>query len=84
MQADVYERIAASCLAVKRCVGMTTWGVSDKYSWIPGKSTLTFSGYTTPGLTFDRHMPRRRSSIDVGKELQEETSLLRLLEGYSE
>ncbi|KAK3109710.1 hypothetical protein LTR53_016733, partial [Teratosphaeriaceae sp. CCFEE 6253] len=29
-------RIAASCLAVKRCVGMTTWGVSDEYSWIPG------------------------------------------------
>ncbi|KAK3708756.1 hypothetical protein LTR37_011277 [Vermiconidia calcicola] len=34
-QADVYETVARSCLAVKRCVGMTTWGVSDKYSWIP-------------------------------------------------
>jgi endo-1,4-beta-xylanase len=25
VQADVYRRIAASCLAVKRCVGMTIW-----------------------------------------------------------
>ena len=40
VQADAYERIAASCLAVKRCVGMTTWGVSDKYSWIPGMMPL--------------------------------------------
>jgi len=31
-----YERISRSCLGVKRCVGMTIWGVSDKYSWIPG------------------------------------------------
>ncbi|WPB07677.1 uncharacterized protein RHO25_012338 [Cercospora beticola] len=35
-QKKAYERIAASCLAVKRCAGMTVWGVSDKYSWIPG------------------------------------------------
>lgn len=36
VQAATYERIAASCIAVKRCVGMTVWGISDKYSWIPG------------------------------------------------
>ncbi|PNS15953.1 hypothetical protein CAC42_4354 [Sphaceloma murrayae] len=36
VQAAAYERIARSCLDVKRCVGMTLWGVSDKYSWIPG------------------------------------------------
>lgn len=36
VQAATYERIAASCLAVKRCIGMTVWGISDKYSWIPG------------------------------------------------
>ena len=39
-QRAAYERIAASCLAVERCVGMTTWGVTDKYSWIPA----TFPG----------------------------------------
>ncbi|TKX19039.1 endo-1,4-beta-xylanase-3 [Elsinoe australis] len=36
VQAAAYERVARSCLAEKRCVGMTLWGVSDKYSWIPG------------------------------------------------
>ena len=36
VQAAAYERIAKSCLNVKRCIGMTVWGISDKYSWIPG------------------------------------------------
>ncbi|KAF2681943.1 glycoside hydrolase family 10 protein [Lentithecium fluviatile CBS 122367] len=36
VQAAAYERVAKSCLAVKRCIGMTVWGISDKYSWIPG------------------------------------------------
>lgn len=39
-QADAWGRVAQSCLNVKRCVGMTIWGVSDKYSWVP----QTFSG----------------------------------------
>ncbi|KAL6708295.1 hypothetical protein ACN47E_003219 [Coniothyrium glycines] len=38
-QADAYERVAKSCLAVRKCVGMTVWGISDKYSWIPGVFT---------------------------------------------
>ena len=36
VQATAWERMARSCLAVKRCEGMTVWGISDKYSWIPG------------------------------------------------
>lgn len=36
VQADAWERVAKSCLAVKKCIGMTVWGISDKYSWIPG------------------------------------------------
>lgn len=36
VQADAFNRIAKSCMAVKRCIGMTVWGISDKYSWIPG------------------------------------------------
>ncbi|KAF2874358.1 endo-1,4-beta-xylanase-like protein [Massariosphaeria phaeospora] len=39
VQAAAYERVAKSCLAVKRCMGMTVWGISDKYSWIPGVFT---------------------------------------------
>ncbi|KAF2826492.1 endo-1,4-beta-xylanase precursor [Ophiobolus disseminans] len=35
-QVATWQRMAASCLAVKKCIGMTVWGISDKYSWIPG------------------------------------------------
>ncbi|EGP85927.1 unnamed protein product [Zymoseptoria tritici ST99CH_3D1] len=38
-QRQVYKDIAASCVAVPRCVGMSIWGVSDKYSWIPGQNS---------------------------------------------
>lgn len=36
VQADAYARLVGSCMNVARCVGFTLWGVSDKYSWIPG------------------------------------------------
>lgn len=35
-QAAVYVDVFNSCLANARCVGVTIWGVSDLYSWIPG------------------------------------------------
>ncbi|KAI0641297.1 endo-beta-1,4-glucanase [Trametes meyenii] len=30
-----YETIVAACAAVERCVGVTVWDFTDKYSWIP-------------------------------------------------
>ncbi len=27
--------LLAACLAVARCVGITVWDYTDKYSWIP-------------------------------------------------
>ncbi|MFG1825270.1 endo-1,4-beta-xylanase [Microbispora bryophytorum] len=34
-QADWYARVTKACLAVRRCVGITIWDYTDKYSWIP-------------------------------------------------
>ncbi|MFC9631241.1 endo-1,4-beta-xylanase [Streptomyces mirabilis] len=34
-QADWYRRVTNACLAVRRCVGITVWGYSDRHSWIP-------------------------------------------------
>jgi endo-1,4-beta-xylanase len=34
-QATYYRNVTNACLAVSRCVGITTWGYTDKYSWIP-------------------------------------------------
>jgi endo-1,4-beta-xylanase len=47
-QTAVWENLSSACLAVKECIGMTVWGVSDKYSWIPG----VFPGEGS-GLLFD-------------------------------
>ncbi|KAJ7875650.1 glycosyl hydrolase family 10 protein [Mycena leptocephala] len=33
-QSSDYKTVANACLAVSRCVGITTWGVSDKDSWL--------------------------------------------------
>ncbi|MEU0671892.1 endo-1,4-beta-xylanase [Streptomyces sp. NPDC006172] len=34
-QADWYRDLTKACLAVRRCVGITVWDWTDKYSWIP-------------------------------------------------
>lgn len=34
-QAEWYRDLTAACLAVRRCVGITVWDYTDKYSWIP-------------------------------------------------
>ena len=49
-QAADYASIAAACRATPRCVGVTTWGITDDYSWIPSR----FSGYGA-ALPFDEN-----------------------------
>lgn len=34
-QATYFRDATNACLAVTRCVGITVWGYTDKYSWIP-------------------------------------------------
>jgi endo-1,4-beta-xylanase len=48
-QAADYRFVVKACLRVARCVGVTTWGISDDHSWIP----RVFSGYGD-ALLFDR------------------------------
>ncbi|TPX17564.1 uncharacterized protein E0L32_012127 [Thyridium curvatum] len=54
VQADAYGRVFGSCMANPRCVGITLWGVSDKYSWVPG----TFSGEGS-ALLWDDNMNKK-------------------------
>ncbi|KAI5121546.1 hypothetical protein M0805_002605 [Coniferiporia weirii] len=35
-QAVDYAFVVDACLAVSRCVGITIWGITDLYSWVPG------------------------------------------------
>ncbi|KAF8972160.1 endo-1,4-beta xylanase [Flammula alnicola] len=34
-----YETVVAACKAVKKCIGVTIWDWTDKYSWVPGVFT---------------------------------------------
>ena len=45
-QATDYSTVVKSCVAVSRCVGITLWDFSDKYSWIP--SVVPGSGAALP------------------------------------
>src|SRR5271165_1028790 len=47
-QAADYAHIVGACRATSRCVGITTWGVTDDHSWVPS----FFSGYGA-ALPFD-------------------------------
>ncbi|MBL1067718.1 endo-1,4-beta-xylanase [Streptomyces sp. 7-21] len=40
-QAEQYQQVVSSCVAVSGCAGVTVWGISDADSWVPG----TFPGY---------------------------------------
>ncbi|KAF8150060.1 endo-1,4-beta xylanase [Crassisporium funariophilum] len=39
-----YQTVIAACKAVKKCVGVTVWDWTDKYSWVPG----VFAGEGAP------------------------------------
>lgn len=34
-QANNYRTVVAACVAIPRCTSVTTWGITDKYSWVP-------------------------------------------------
>lgn len=53
IQRQVYHRVVAACMRVKKCEGITTWGISDQYSWID----YTF-GADDP-LAWDEHYNRK-------------------------
>jgi endo-1,4-beta-xylanase len=36
-QAGVYRDVLDTCLDVSRCTSFTTWGFTDRHSWVPGE-----------------------------------------------
>jgi endo-1,4-beta-xylanase len=43
-----WAKVFTTCKAVTRCVGVTIWGVIDKYSWITSGSPLVFDNNYAP------------------------------------
>ncbi|RPA80610.1 family 10 xylanase glycosyl hydrolase [Ascobolus immersus RN42] len=62
-QAADYETVTKNCLAVKRCVGITFWQWTDKYSWVPG----VFTGEGAP-LPYDEDL-KRKPAFDAVKKV---------------
>ena len=48
LQAEMYRRVIETCLAASNCTAFLTWGLTDRYSWIPG-----FTGNPDMPLLFD-------------------------------
>jgi endo-1,4-beta-xylanase len=47
-QAEMYRQALAVCLAAPNCNVFVTWGLTDRYSWIPG-----YTGHPDAPLLFD-------------------------------
>jgi endo-1,4-beta-xylanase len=53
-QASNYSTVVRACVAIARCTSITVWGITDKYSWIPG----VFSGQGA-ALLFDENYNKK-------------------------
>ncbi|KAK0624418.1 glycoside hydrolase superfamily [Immersiella caudata] len=63
-QGNDYANVVGSCLDVDRCVGVTVWGYTDKYSWIPG----TFPG-TGDALLYNSNFQKKAAWTSVSSVL---------------
>ncbi|HZR39193.1 MAG TPA: endo-1,4-beta-xylanase [Ktedonobacteraceae bacterium] len=44
-EATDYQKVVQACLAVSRCTSITTWGITDKFSWLGANAAaLLFDG----------------------------------------
>lgn len=53
-QTSYYRQTTEACLAVARCVGITVWDYTDKYSWVPS----TFPGEGAANLYDENLLPK--------------------------
>ena len=69
-QGNDYASVVGGCLDTPNCVGVTVWGVTDKYSWIPG----TFSGQGD-ALLYDANFTRKAAWTSVSSVLAAKATL---------
>ncbi len=53
-QASDYATVVGDCLAVRRCVSISQWGIGDADSWIPG----FFAGYGAATMFDENYQPK--------------------------
>ncbi|MFG2039514.1 endo-1,4-beta-xylanase [Dactylosporangium sp. NPDC048998] len=59
-QATYYNNVVKACAAVTRCVGITIWDYTDKYSWVPN----TFSGQGA-ALPWDENLQKKPTAYNA-------------------
>ena len=64
LQAEAYARMISEAISVPGCTGITIWGVSDNYSWIPS----LFKGEGAPTL-FDNNLQPKPAYYAVRQAL---------------
>lgn len=69
-----YETIVSACNALKRCIGVTVWDFTDKYSWIPG--TFPGEGAACPWDEVCCRIRLRRTLRGPFLELRRKTRIL--------
>ncbi|EMD33932.1 glycoside hydrolase family 10 protein [Gelatoporia subvermispora B] len=60
-----YQTVISACIAVEKCVGMTVWDYTDKYSWVP--STFSGQGDACP---WDENLVRKPAYDGIVAALQ--------------
>jgi endo-1,4-beta-xylanase len=63
-QAETYRQVLSVCLQVKNCRAFITWGLSDRFSWIPG-----YTGHPDAPLLFDQNGAPKPAYWAVQKQL---------------
>jgi endo-1,4-beta-xylanase len=53
-EANYYKGAVSACVAVQRCVGVTVWGFTDKYSWVP----YSFPGKGAADIYDENYAPK--------------------------
>lgn len=64
-QADIYAQVARACRRVERCRGITVWGFTDRFSWIPA----TQPGFGDATL-LDRELEPKPAYVAFGEALR--------------
>lgn len=68
-QANMYAKTLNVCLSSSNCNAFITWGIIDKYSWIPG-----FTGNKDAPLLFDNEYNPKPSHESIYNELRSKIS----------
>jgi len=64
-QAKDYATTFKTCMSVSKCVGVTIWGIVDKYSWVQS----TFSGYGA-ALVWDDNYKEKAAHASIETALK--------------